>query len=144
MEVRCNKTLLGFLPILLGTIFIITSIGCATNKAAQTEHHEESKSFIRDEHKHQDVSQYIKAVREKVMSNWKEPKFWHYRDLVTVNFILLPSGEVEEIKFVKKSDDTRLDDLAIKAIKESAPFPSFHGESKHQHLNITLHFHHIR
>jgi len=88
------------------------------------------------------LSRYVGIIREKVMSNWKNPLGAEHNQ-VLVTFYLYSGGNVGEPFIEKSSGNSQLDALALRAIANSAPFPKFPSEFKHPHLHISIHFKYI-
>lgn len=64
---------------------------------------------------------YLNNVQMKVEQNWKPP----INDeslAVVVEFSIYPNGRISEVRVVKSSGNTMLDNLAVRAVKLAAPF----------------------
>lgn len=70
-----------------------------------------------------DLQPYIKAVQDKVKSNWTPPENNKNERVVTL-FRIAKDGSLKSVKIVKSSSVKEVDDAAIAAIKVSAPFES--------------------
>jgi len=88
---------------------------------------------------------YLEMVRFKIERHKTYPQLARNRHIegsVTVQFIITPEGTVREISVARSSNREALDNAAIKAVKNAAPFPKpprrlFKGEVP---LEITIVF----
>lgn len=88
------------------------------------------------------LSRYVGFIRQKVMSNWKNPLGAEHNQ-VLVTFFLYPGGNVGQPFIEKSSGNSQLDALALRAIANSAPFPKFPSEFKQSNLHISIHFKYV-
>lgn len=88
------------------------------------------------------LSLYAGAIEEKIYSNWKSPLGAKSNE-VYVSFFLFPKGNVGKPFIEKSSGSEPLDALAVRAILDSEPFPSFPPELKESSLHFTIHFKYI-
>lgn len=89
------------------------------------------------------LSLYIGAIREKVYRKWHEPLAEKHNKEVLVSFYLFPKGKIDKPILKRSSGVEQLDSLAIRAILDSEPFPSFPQELKFSNLNITINFKYV-
>jgi TonB family protein len=82
---------------------------------------------------------YLIAVQSKLEKNWN-PSTENHQLKVLVSFTIDKSGMISEPRIVKSSGNSSLDNLALRAVKLSAPFPKlppgFSGDKLE--LNCTL------
>lgn len=88
------------------------------------------------------LSLYAGAIEEKIYSNWKSP-LGSKSNEVHVSFFLFPKGNIGKPFVEKSSGNEQLDALAIRAILDSEPFPSFPPDLKEPSLHFTIHFRYI-
>ncbi len=88
------------------------------------------------------LSLYAGFIREKVMSNWKNPLGAEHKQ-VLVSFYLYPGGNVGKPYVEKSSGNPQLDSLALRAIADSEPFPKFPSELTQPNLHISIHFKYV-
>lgn len=89
------------------------------------------------------LSLYIGAIREKVYKTWYEPLAEKHNKEVLVSFFLFPKGNIDKPILKRSSGVDQLDSLAIRAILDSEPFPTFPQELKFSNLNITINFKYV-
>lgn len=79
---------------------------------------------------------YSKKVKDKIYANWKPGNIRDLKDFVFVTFVTLDkSGNIKEIKIVKNNAPESYKEIALSAIKNSAPFgqiPYLQNEYKFQ------------
>jgi TonB family protein len=85
------------------------------------------------------VSLYISRIQKKIANNWKNP-LGSFQNDVIVTFDIFSQGNIGEWSLEKSSGDTNLDNLAVKAILKSEPFPIFPKDMKEFRLNISINF----
>jgi len=71
-------------------------------------------------------SSYLEMVRFRIERYKKYPAIARVRNIeghVTIRFVITPEGVVREAKVVKHSGNKALDQAALKAVKDAAPFP---------------------
>ena len=87
---------------------------------------------------------YYRLVREKIRTNAYQNYNTRKKGEVTITFLVLKNGTLRAVKLDPKSvRSKRLRNIALKSIKQSAPFPDFPRElKKYSHLkfNISIHF----
>ena len=69
---------------------------------------------------------YLEVVRFRIERYKKYPQTARGRNIeghVTIRFVITPEGGVREAKVVKRSGNKALDQAALKAVKDAAPFP---------------------
>lgn len=71
---------------------------------------------------HPATDEYLRALHKEVIDRWKLPSRSHPNQTVTIEFRLLPNGEVADPTVVNPSD-SRFADSALEAIRASSPFP---------------------
>lgn len=87
---------------------------------------------------------YYRLVREKIRTNAYQNYNTRKKGEVTITFLVLKNGTLKAIKLDPKSvRSKRLRNIALKSIRQSAPFPDFPRElKKYSHLkfNISIYF----
>ena len=86
---------------------------------------------------------YIGEVERRVLSNWKSPFGTDHQE-VQVSFYIYPAGKIDRPVLIRSSGNDMLDNLALRAISDSEPFPPFPRELKEPNLHITIHFHYVQ
>lgn len=91
-----------------------------------------SISTIKPKKTGSELSYYLKEVQRAIKSNWK-PTFSKDKKLAVALFTVYKNGSLGEVKILKSSKDSSFDEIALTAIKKTAPFPplprSFKGKS---------------
>jgi len=85
--------------------------------------------------------EYLAAIRKRIERHQKYPRLARERGIegtATVRFTLNRSGHLEELVLVSSSGSKTLDDAALTAIRESAPFPPFPESQRGARLRIQL------
>ncbi len=85
---------------------------------------------------------YVAEVERLVMANWKSPVGAEHNQ-VRASFVIYPAGKIELPKLVQSSGNEVLDNLALRAISASEPFPPFPRELKEPNLHIVVHFRYV-
>ena len=88
------------------------------------------------------VSKYFGEVVTKIYKNWKDP-VGGGDGKVEVSFSVFPRGNIAMPKIVKSSGDPRLDNLAIRAVKNAVPLPPFPKEIKEPNIPLILGFDYV-
>ncbi|MCA9483722.1 MAG: TonB C-terminal domain-containing protein [Nitrospina sp.] len=88
------------------------------------------------------LAQYVAEIERLVMSNWKSPIGSEHKQ-VRASFVIYPAGKIELPKLVQSSGNEMLDNLALRAISASEPFPPFPRELKEPNLQVTVHFSYV-
>lgn len=89
------------------------------------------------------LSLYKGMIIKKVMENWHAPLGQDHNKKVIISFNIYPRGNIDHPDLKKSSKVELLDDLALRAIRESEPFPKFPESLKSSNLNINIHFKYI-
>ncbi len=85
------------------------------------------------------LSRHVGEVYLKVSMNWKDPAGGG-NGRVKISFTLFPNGKISTPEIVESSGDSKLDILAIRAIKNSVPLPPFPKEIREPNLPLTFEF----
>jgi protein TonB len=85
------------------------------------------------------LSKYVGDVYAKVYANWKDP-LGGGDGMVRVSFSVFPRGNIAMPKILKGSGDRKLDNLAVRAIKNAVPLPPFPREIKEPNLPLIFEF----
>ena len=88
------------------------------------------------------LSKYVGEVYVKIYKNWKDP-LGGGNGSVQVSFSIFPKGNIAMPKILKSSGDPKLDNLAIRAIKNAVPLPPFPKEIKEPNLPLILKFDYV-
>ena len=89
------------------------------------------------------LAQYVGLIHEKVYKNWHEPLAENHNKEVIFSFFIYPKGNIDRPELLKSSRVKLLDNLALRAILHSEPFPPFPKEIESQNLNISIHFKYV-
>lgn len=85
------------------------------------------------------LSFYLGLVKSKIDEHWKDP-LGGGTGMVHVSFTIFPKGNIATPKVVKSSGESKLDNLAIRAVKNAVPLPPFPKEFKEPNLPLTFEF----
>lgn len=88
------------------------------------------------------LSEYVATIQEIVYSNWKSPVGAEHNQ-VRASFVVFPAGKIDRPSLVQSSGNDVLDNLALRAISASEPFPPFPRELKEPNLHIVVHFRYV-
>ncbi len=88
------------------------------------------------------LSEYVATIQEIVYSNWKSPVGAEHNQ-VRASFVVFPAGKIDRPSLVQSSGNEVLDNLALRAISASEPFPPFPKELKEPNLHIVVHFRYV-
>ena len=83
---------------------------------------------------------YKGLIIKKVYGNWHDPLGQDVDNKVVVSFYIYPKGNIDRPNLKKSSKVELLDNLALRAILKSEPFPPFPKEIKSSNLNISITF----
>ncbi len=89
------------------------------------------------------LSLYKGMIIQKVMENWHAPLGQDYNKMVVISFNIYAQGNIDRPDLKESSQVKLLDNLALRAIRESEPFPKFPESLKSSNLNISIHFKYI-
>ena len=79
-----------------------------------------------DMEKYDTSGSYLEMVRFKIERHKKYPQIARMKNIegrVTVRFVITPEGGVQEVVVAQRSGNKSLDQAALNAVKEAAPFP---------------------
>ncbi|MEJ5348366.1 MAG: energy transducer TonB [Desulfosoma sp.] len=62
----------------------------------------------------------------------------HVEGRVTVRFVIRPDGTIEGLELVKSSSSNLLDEAAVKAVRDAAPFPGFPRDVLNRPLAVEI------
>lgn len=68
-------------------------------------------------------TEYTDQIRAHTSSYWSYPSVVKPEDEVTVNIVLVPTGEVVNVQVVKSSGNALLDSSVLQAIRKASPLP---------------------
>ncbi len=86
------------------------------------------------------LAQYVGMIREKVYKNWQTPLGQNPDKDAVFSFYIYSKGNIDRPKLQKSSRVELLDNLALRAILKSEPFPPFPKELNSSNLNISIQF----
>lgn len=90
------------------------------------------------------VADYYKtALQGKIKRNWKQPsaRFAGGDALtVTVSFRIMRSGDITSLRIARSSNWTNVDQSAVQAVRNSAPFAEFPSTYHDDYLDVTIDF----
>jgi TonB family protein len=87
---------------------------------------------------------YKGMIIKKVMENWHAPLGQDHNKRVIISFNIYPKGNIDRPDLQESSRVELLDNLAMRAIRESQPFPKFPETLDYKNLNISIHFKYIQ
>jgi TonB family protein len=87
---------------------------------------------------------YKGMIIKKVMENWNAPLGQNHDKRVVISFNIFPQGNIDRPDMQQSSKVELLDNLALRAIRASEPFPKFPESLKSSNLNISIHFKYIQ
>jgi TonB family protein len=87
---------------------------------------------------------YKGMIIKKVMENWNAPLGQNHDKRVVISFNIYPKGNIDRPDLEETSHVELLDNLALRAIRESEPFPEFPESLESSNLNISIHFKYIQ
>ena len=85
------------------------------------------------------ISKYVGDIYAKVYAHWKDP-LGGGNGMVQISFSVFPRGNIAMPKILKSSGDRKLDNLAVRAIKNAVPLPPFPKEIKEPNLPLIFEF----
>ena len=86
---------------------------------------------------------YARLVQEKIYKNWGDPLAERHERNTSISFHIFPNGNIDK-PFIKQSSGVeQLDELAIRAVLDSAPFPNFPKELKKSNLLLSINFKYV-
>ena len=127
--------------LIFATGLIIFS-GCAQHSKPETIQQPEVVSPPGEKIQSKVLADYIRLVRDKVMSNWRKAH-GRYDNLAIASFIIHPDGKIDKPQIVQSTGIPNLDGLALKAIKNSAPFPPIPPKINKPNLPIKINFQYL-
>ncbi len=87
---------------------------------------------------------YKGMIIKRVMENWNAPLGQNHDKRVVISFNIYPKGNIDRPDLQESSHVELLDNLALRAIRESEPFPVFPESLESSNLNISIHFKYIQ
>lgn len=90
---------------------------------------------------------YLQAIHSRISNNWHTSliRTGSSGDIyVTVKFRIFRNGQISEPEVIESSQSRTMDSSAIRAIRNSAPFPPLPREYEDEYLIIRLIFEHSR
>ncbi|MDP3112419.1 MAG: TonB family protein [Thermodesulfovibrionales bacterium] len=113
------------------------------SESAQKQEDKTAKSTITFDAKEFKYYGYMRRLREKVEGIWQYPSDAAMRGLygdLYINFTIKKNGSLGSVDLVRTSGYRSLDEAAIKALKEAAPYWPLPEEWKEEALTIKGHF----
>jgi TonB family protein len=88
-------------------------------------------------------SLYAGMVQERVYRNWRDPLAERHSKEAVISFHIFPKGNIDK-PFIKQSSGVEaLDNLALRAVLDSLPFPSFPKKLKMSNLFLSIYFKYV-
>jgi hypothetical protein len=88
-------------------------------------------------------SLYAGLVQERIYRNWRDPLAERHNKEAIISFHIFPKGNIDK-PFVKQSSGVEsLDNLALRAVLDSLPFPRFPKELKMSNLFLSIYFKYV-
>ncbi len=88
-------------------------------------------------------SWYLSIIQGKVRLNWKQPSSRLVSDeklSTQISFRIGRRGEIEVVTVRRSSGLQNVDQSAVKAVRESTPFPPLPADYMEDHLDVTIDF----
>lgn len=93
-----------------------------------------------------DFGDYLPKIIHSIQTKWydriplaaKQP--FMRRGMVTIDFKVLKSGEVRDVKYLDRSGDSSLDQAAFESVKAASPLPTPPAEVACQFVALRFHF----
>jgi len=86
---------------------------------------------------------YLSVIQGKVGSNWRQPSARLLADdslTALVSFRIRRDGTIEAVTVRRSSGRSTVDQSAVKAVRDSAPFPPLPNDYLENHLDVTIEF----
>lgn len=86
---------------------------------------------------------YLSVIQGKVSSNWKQPSARLLADdslTALVSFRIRRDGSIEAVTVRRGSGRSTVDQSAVKAVRDSAPFPPLPNDYLENMLDVTIEF----
>ena len=88
-------------------------------------------------------SLYAGLVQKKIYRNWRDPLAERHSKEAIISFHIYPQGNIDK-PFIKQSSGVEiLDTLAVRAVHDSVPFPTFPAELKKSNLFLDIYFKYV-
>jgi hypothetical protein len=88
-------------------------------------------------------SLYAGMVQERIYKNWRDPLAERHSKEAIISFRIFPKGNIDK-PFIKQSSGVEvLDNLALRAVIDSLPFPRFPKELKMSNLFLSIYFKYV-
>ena len=88
-------------------------------------------------------SWYLSIIQGKVRLNWKQPSsrlISNEKLSAQISFRIAPSGDIEVVTVRRSSGLQNVDQSAVTAVRDSAPFPPLPDDYMDDHLDVTIDF----
>ena len=88
-------------------------------------------------------SWYLSIIQGKVRLNWKQPSsrlISSEKLSAQISFRIAPSGDIEVVTVRRSSGLQNVDQSAVTAVRDSAPFPPLPDDYMDDHLDVTIDF----
>lgn len=86
---------------------------------------------------------YLSVIQGKVSSNWRQPSSRLLGEdsfLTVVSFRIRRNGSIDVVTVRRSSGRPTVDQSAIKAVRDSSPFPELPNDYMEDHLDVTIDF----
>lgn len=85
-------------------------------------------------------SYYVKQVREKIVNNWLWSASYPGELKTVVYFKILRSGEITDLRIKESSNNKTYDNICLRAVESSKPFPPLPEGFKEDYLGVYFEF----
>ncbi|MCS7152127.1 MAG: TonB family protein [Endomicrobia bacterium] len=85
-------------------------------------------------------SYYVKQIREKIVNNWLWSRSYSGELKTIVYFRILRSGEIADLKVKESSNNKTYDNICLRAVETSKPFPPLPDGFKEDYLGVYFEF----
>jgi len=102
---------------------------------------EEPAEEIKEDVLVQVLKDYIRGVQEKIINAVyypKEARDWGWQGTAKLNLIIASEGTLKQVTILESSGYDMLDDAAIDAVNNQAPYPPFPDHIKQEQLSIEV------
>lgn len=86
---------------------------------------------------------YLSVIQGKVSSNWRQPSSRLLGEdsfLTVVSFRIRRNGSIEVVTVRRSSGRPTVDQSAVKAVRDSSPFPELPNDYMEEYLDVTIDF----
>jgi hypothetical protein len=117
------------------------------DSSEKTETKSEDESYVYPDREGTPVadiqSLYAGMVQERIYRNWRDPLAERHSKEAIISFHIFPKGNIDKPFIEQSSGVEALDTLALNAVFDSLPFPSFPKELKMSNLFLSIYFKYV-